>query len=100
MYTDPTQELYKALNLARTLSAGQKPEYVKQSFFSVFMTSLIGELKSGRKMLKGGDFWQVGGEFLFVRKADKWEIEWCHRMKTTRDHTEIGELKKILLMKE
>lgn len=51
-------------------------------------------------MLKGGDSWQVGGEFLFVKKGENWEVEWCHRMKTTRDHTEMGELKKVLGVKE
>ena len=36
-------------------------------------------------MLSGGDFKQVGGEFLFQNG----KVTWCHRMKNTRDHAEL-----------
>ena len=36
-------------------------------------------------MLSGGDFRQVGGEFLFQNG----KVTWCHRMKYTRDHAEV-----------
>ena len=36
-------------------------------------------------MLSGGDFKQVGGEFLFQNG----KVTWCHRMKNTRDHAEV-----------
>ena len=36
-------------------------------------------------MLSGGDYRQVGGEFLFQNG----KVTWCHRMKYTRDHAEI-----------
>ena len=36
-------------------------------------------------MLSGGDYRQVGGEFLFQNG----KVTWCHRMKSTRDHAEI-----------
>lgn len=49
-------------------------------------------LGSGRKALKGGDFKQVGGEFLF----ENGECTWAHRMRTTRDHTEITKTRKML----
>jgi len=78
----------------------KKPEYVKQSMFTGVMTSVFDALKTGRKATKGGDWWQVGGEFLFVKEGDGWKIEWCHRMKTTRDHTEMPELKKVLGISE
>jgi hypothetical protein len=74
----------------------KKPEYVKQSMFVGVMTSVFDGIKSGRKATKGGDWWQVGGEFLFVKEDDGWKVEWCHRMKTTRDHAEMPELKKVL----
>lgn len=45
---------------------------------------------------KGGDHRQIGGEFLFELKGEEKQITWCHRMKTTRDHTEISELARIL----
>jgi len=97
LYTDPSQELYKALELARTLQLGnKKPEYIKQSMFLNAMSSVFDGIKSGSKAVKGGDWWQVGGEFLFVRDGDGWKVEWCHRMKMTRDHTEMAELRKVV----
>lgn len=42
--------------------------------------------------MKGGDFYQVGGEFLFENER----VTWCHRMKNTRDHAEIPEMRKVL----
>lgn len=47
-------------------------------------------------MLSGGDFRQVGGEFLFA--GDK--VTWCHRMKNTRDHAEIPAIRKQLRLDE
>lgn len=43
-------------------------------------------------MLRGGDFRQVGGEFLF----ENGKVTWCHRMRNTRDHAEIPDLRKHL----
>lgn len=43
-------------------------------------------------MLSGGDFRQVGGEFVF----ENGRVAWCHRMKNTRDHAEIPEVRKQL----
>jgi hypothetical protein len=47
---------------------------------------------------KGGDPRQIGGEFLFEPRGmgEEKQITWCHRMKNTRDHTEISELARIL----
>lgn len=58
--------------------------------------SIIQSLGSGRKALKGGDFKQVGGEFLF----ENGQCTWAHRMRTTRDHTEIVETRKLLGLDE
>ena len=46
-------------------------------------------------MLSGGDFWQVGGEFLFGSDGT---VRWCHRMRNTRDHAELDQLRKELQM--
>ena len=43
-------------------------------------------------MLKGGDFWQVGGEFII----ESGEVTWCRRMRNTRDHAEMPEIKRLL----
>ena len=84
--------------------------------------SLIQSLKNikGGKLFKGGDYYQVGGEFLFEpqnsnastpiwpsesddeSKEDSTDeepekrITWCHRMRNTRDHAEIPELMEVL----
>jgi hypothetical protein len=97
--TDPDRALYIALKLGRSKSMGpKKPEYIKQSLFASILSGIAQGLSSGRNALKGGDFWQVGGEFLFVRKGDGWDVEWAHRMRTTRDHAEVSELRRILGM--
>ena len=83
--------------MTSTLTLGpQAPEYMKKSIMSVAVRSFFQELRSGRNMLGGGDFRQVGGELLFSN--DK--VIWCHRMKNTRDHAEIPEVRKQLRLDE
>ena len=60
------------------------------------MQSIFQGLASGRKAFKGGDYWQVGGEFLF----EDGEPKWCHRMSNTRDHAEVPQLRKQLGLDE
>ncbi len=97
IYADPTRRLYNLLGMTSTLSLGsQSPEYMKKGLLSLSVRSFIQELRSGRNMLSGGDFRQVGGEFLFA--GDK--VTWCHRMKNTRDHAEITEIRKQLRLDE
>ena len=43
-------------------------------------------------MLSGGDFRQVGGEFLFQNG----KVTWCHRMRSTRDHAEFPVIRQQL----
>ncbi|KAL2045846.1 hypothetical protein ABVK25_011996 [Lepraria finkii] len=43
-------------------------------------------------MLRGGDFRQVGGEFIF----EEGRVTFCHRMKNTRDHAEIPVVRREL----
>ena len=52
----------------------------------------------GLKRIPTGDVWGAGdmslngGEFLFTREGgegEEWKVDWCHRMRNTRDHTEI-----------
>lgn len=84
---------------------------------STVVTGVLQGLKQVKSGLatKAGDQRQVGGEFLFEpaeitspiptpneeKKENEYSSEeksitWCHRMKSTRDHTEIPELKKLL----
>ena len=73
---------------------GRTPEYQQRSFVSMVFNSLLQELKSGRNMLSGGDFKQVGGEFLF----QEGKVTWCHRMRSTRDHAELPIVREQLGM--
>lgn len=112
----------------RTLNLGSRPEYQRKELVSIMLASVVQGLKmlKGGKALKGGDYHQVGGEFLFepldltspVASPEEEEkrlgykngvegmfemghveekyVTWCHRMRNTRDHAEIPELREVL----
>ncbi len=93
IYADPTKKLYNLLGMTRTLRLGNKhPEYMKSSVPMNTIKSFWQTIRAGRDMMKGGDFYQVGGEFMF--EDDR--VTWCHRMRNTRDHAEIPETRKVL----
>ncbi len=93
IYADPTKKLYDLLGMTRTLNLGSKhPEYMKSSVPMNTIKSFWQTLRAGRDMMKGGDFYQVGGEFMFEDER----VTWCHRMRNTRDHAEIVEMRKVL----
>ncbi|KAL8860313.1 MAG: hypothetical protein Q9178_003284 [Gyalolechia marmorata] len=93
IYADPSKKLYAQLGMTRTLNLGPKaPQYMQYSLPSAVIRSIYQSLKTGRGAFKGGDYWQVGGEFIF----DDGEVTWCHRMKNTRDHAEIPEMRRQL----
>lgn len=68
------------------------PEYMHDSVVVNAVKSIFQEFRAGRNMLKGGDIYQVGGEFLF----EDGKVTWCHRMRNTRDHAEVSELRAVL----
>jgi len=45
-----------------------------------------------RDIMRGGNPFQIGGEFLF----EEGEVIWCHRMKNYRNHVEVPLIRKIL----
>ncbi|KAM0722523.1 hypothetical protein Q7P37_001964 [Cladosporium fusiforme] len=45
-----------------------------------------------RDIIKGGNLFQIGGEFLF----NDGDVVWCHRMKNYRDHAEINVIRRVL----
>ncbi|KAG8526737.1 uncharacterized protein KY384_008166 [Bacidia gigantensis] len=104
IYADPTTRLYKTLRLGRTLNLGNKsPQYMQHtSIPRLALRSIWQELRSGKNLFRGGDYTQVGGEFLFepsdtfqgVKAVSK--VSWCKRMRNTRGHAEISELKNVL----
>lgn len=93
VYADPTKQLYDRLGMIRTLSLGPKsPEYMQTSVMMNAVKSMYQEIRSGRNLLKGGDLYQVGGEFV----VEDGRVVWCHRMRNTRDHAEVAEIRRVL----
>ncbi len=97
LYTDPQRALYGALDMQRTLALGSRPQYIKRH---LLVSSAVGMVQALRQIpkgltLSGGDQKQVGGEFLV--EGGK-VVKWCHRMRNTRDHAEVGVLRGVLGM--
>lgn len=92
IYAEPTRKIYDHLGMTRTYDLGTKPAYMQTNVLINSVQSIFQGLSTGRKALRGGDFKQVGGEFLF----ENGECTWVHRMKTTRGHAEVSELRTLL----
>jgi len=92
IYAEPTRKLYDQLGMTRTLELGDKPAYMQTNMFINSVQSIFQGLGSGKKAWKGGDMKQVGGEFLF----ENGECMFAHRMKTTRDHMEVSEIRGLI----
>ncbi len=102
--------------MVRTLNLGPRHDYQRRELWSIMAASFVQSLKmiKGGRLLKGGGYHQVGGEFVFQREdidintpiqdldkqlGDQEEekvVVWCHRMKNTRDHAEVPELREVL----
>ncbi|KAK9372137.1 AhpC/TSA antioxidant enzyme-domain-containing protein [Lipomyces chichibuensis] len=99
IYSDPSRRLFDILGMSRSLSLGEStPEYIQQS---VFASTVKGISQIFKRIpvgdgLKGGDIRQIGGEFLFEVQGGVVEPLWCHRMRNTRDHTEVSALRRVL----
>lgn len=96
IYADPTRKLYDHLGMTRTYDLGSKPAYMQTHLLINSVQSIFQSLGSGKNALKGGDFKQVGGEFLF----ENGQCTWAHRMKTTRGHAEVSELRGLIGLDE
>jgi hypothetical protein len=92
IYADPTRKLYDHFGMTRTFTLGSKPAYMHTNMLINSVQSIFQGLGTGKNALKGGDFKQVGGEFLF----ENGECTWVHRMKTTRGHSEVSDLRNLL----
>jgi hypothetical protein len=100
VYVDPDRKIYSLLELSTAKDLGPHPSYHKLSFAGVVLTGMFEALLGGKNLMGGGDgsTFQNGGEFLFVKdkKSDNWNVEWVHRMRSARDHTEIPKIMKRL----
>lgn len=93
VYAEPSRTLYDKFGMTSTFSQGPtKPEYQTSSLGQVMAKSFVQVVSAGSQALKGGSFSQVGGDFLF----EDGKPVWCHRMRNTRDHTSIPEIKRLL----
>lgn len=108
IYAEPSRRLFRKLGMGPTLDMGAHthPEYLTEvgGVGAMWSRSLAriakeyvdheaGQL-SGWDCVKGGNIFQVGGEFLF----EGGQVVWCHRMKHWRGHAEVGVLRKLLDM--
>lgn len=69
-----------------------RPEYQTTSLPGMIVRSVVQGITAGTGAFKGGDFSQVGGEFIVLDGV----VQWGHRMASTRDHTEVRELQRLL----
>lgn len=75
----------------------EAPEYLDgKSMFQLGWEGVLNVLRQPQNTFKMGDWMQIGGEFLWVRDEGEWKCVWAHRMRTTRDHAEVAELKEQL----
>lgn len=125
IFTDPQRSLFKALGMTQTLQPGEQPAYMRTNMLTSSLRSVWQGIKQIPKGLvfKSGEMRQVGGEFLFEpldittpisektvppleqaingnaaeeQAGEAKRVTWCHRMRTTRDHSEIPELMEVL----
>ena len=119
IYTDPTRSLYATLDMQRTLNMGDRPDYQRRGTLLGVAQSIVQGMKhlKDRQVFQAGDMAQVGGEFLFEPvdagtpmtsplvesekrlgegEGEEKRVTWCHRMRNTRDHVELPELREVL----
>ena len=91
VYSDPTRAIYLALGMTSNLGLGdKKPDYIRKSLLSSVIDGVWSTVSN--PTASPGKKSQNGGEWIFIDG----ELKWCRRMRNTRDHTEVDELKKVL----
>lgn len=122
IYANSAKKLFDLLGMKRTLSLGwHAPDYIHHSLAAGVVKSIGQAMKRLPEgdILKAGDYSQNGGEYLFeVEGLDtrsskqkdgykpkgntglKVRVTFCHRMRNSRDHTEIPELVGLLGLSE
>lgn len=95
IFAEPSRKLFKILGMSLSVNIGMKrPGYMKQISPPAWLLEQLVQMSKtkGVKKFKGGNWLQIGGEFLF----QDGQVVWCHRMKNYRNHVEVGVLKRIL----
>lgn len=69
-----------------------RPDYIKGNLVMQAVNSIVNGLSAGTDGFKGGDFRQNGGEWLF----EDGHLRWGRRMRNTRDHARVGELRDVV----
>lgn len=95
---DPQTKLYHALGMTiRTYESGDEktgiPSHHSGSLLGNAFSSVADMVKSGTLAFKGGDFKQLGGDFVWDKRG---KPVLAHRMQHTRDHTEVSQLEDAL----
>ncbi|KAL1301538.1 hypothetical protein AAFC00_005778 [Neodothiora populina] len=95
IFAEPTRKIYRVLGMSMSVNIGmRRPGYMKginEGAWVFGQLRQMGQTK-GAKKFRGGNWLQIGGEFLF----QDGQVVWCHRMRNYRDHTEVARLKRIL----
>lgn len=72
----------------------KRPDYAKNLKEVPWLAEQFAQMAKtrGMKKFRGGNWLQIGGEFLF----QDGQVVWCHRMTNYRNHSEIDVLKRVL----
>jgi len=97
IFADPTRQIFKLLGMNVNLNIFEwngRPEYMKEISLPDWAIGQVKEVAKtkGMKRWRGGNIFQVGGEFLF----QDGQMVWCHRMKNYRGHAEIETVRRVL----
>ncbi|KAJ5660564.1 hypothetical protein N7507_007015 [Penicillium longicatenatum] len=93
IYSDPSGKIYETLKMKRSTDGfTDPPPYTCESFSTALGKSLKQMWKRGWVGLKGGNWDQQGGEWIFQRG----KLRYAHRMEGTSDHLTAERLCEIL----
>ena len=92
IYTDPSGRIYEKLQMKRTGGFTEPPPYSDFTFRTGLAEALKQMWKRGWAGLRGGNWNQQGGEWIFQRGR----LRYAHRMEGPHDHLTAERLLDIL----
>jgi len=95
IFAEPSRKLFRILGMSMSVNIGaRRPDYMKEISPPAWLLEQFRQMgqTKGMKKFRGGNWMQIGGEFLF----QDGQVVWCHRMKNYRDHVEISKLRRVL----